>query len=244
HIAVFLNLFEEHLDYYKTMDKYFLAKTHIGSNQKAGDFLLLGENVPGFASPAEKIVIKEAEASRVKLKVPGRHNEVNANFVLKIACDLLGCNREKALESLEKFEGLDHRLQFVGEKNGILFYDDSISTIPQATIMAANSIKNVKTILVGGMDRGIDYSLLVSFIRDRSDINFIFMYDSGKRIFEEAMRPSNGFYVRDLKEGVQLSKDITGKGEVCLLSPAAPSYGFFKNFEERGTAFKTFAMED
>ena len=118
------------------------------------------------------------------------------------------------------------------------YYDDSISTIPQATISAALSLKNAGTLLIGGMDRGIDYTILESFINEHDEYRYVLMYESGMRIYKAVGEKTNVFYVEDLEGAVKKAKQVTRIGEACILSPAAASYGYFKNFEERGDVFK------
>lgn len=236
HISIFLNLFEEHLDYYGDMEHYFAAKSHIATAQVPGDYLLVGENVPELST--EATVIKLQKPSRnYQLSIPGEHNKLNAEFVFKAAALVEGTNLTAARESIESFEGLPHRLQYFMTVDGVKYYDDSISTIPQATIQASESIPDAGTFLVGGMDRGIDYSLLVTFIQQRQDLRFVLMYETGKRIYESLAEKENVWLVADLREAVKVAKEITKEGAV-VLSPAAASYGYFKNFEERGEVFK------
>ena len=128
----------------------------------------------------------------------------------------------------------------------MLYIDDSISTIPEATMSAVDSIKNIDTVLIGGLDRGIDYSKLVEYIADGRIHNVILMYESGKKIYDLLNHEkvfSNVIYVKDLNEAVKQAVKITEKGKICLLSPAAASYGMFKNFEERGDKFKQLVIE-
>ncbi|MBQ4536906.1 MAG: UDP-N-acetylmuramoyl-L-alanine--D-glutamate ligase [Lachnospiraceae bacterium] len=237
HIAVFLNLYEEHLDYYGTVDAYFQAKSNITRFQEEGDTVFLGENVPYIETKAKRVVISPKDVYRYKMHIMGEHNQYNAEFVHEIAVDLFGCEEEKVRESLATFEGLPHRLQYIGEVAGVRFYDDSISTIPEASISAVNSITDLQTILIGGMDRGINYDILIAFIRKRKDVQFICMYESGKRIYDAVGKYENCFYRDDLEQAVVLAKRITLPGKACVLSPAAASYGYFKNFEERGEVF-------
>ena len=119
-----------------------------------------------------------------------------------------------------------------------MYYDDSISTIPEATISAALSVRNTKTMIVGGMDRNIDYDILADFIKKRQDIHFILAYASGKRILGMVKDCKNITYVEDLDAAVRLAAQITPEGGACVMSPAAASYGYFKNFEERGDYFQ------
>lgn len=237
HIAIFLNLFEDHLDYYKTRDKYFEAKTHISKHQTSGDYLLYGESVPYFETKANKILIDSNVSEKYELEIIGDHNQWNAKVVDILANQLFNIDESKIRESLKSFYGLPHRLEKFASINGVTYYDDSISTIPEASLSAINSINDLKTIIIGGMDRGIDYSVLIDAIPLYSDINFIFCYESGKRIYESVKEYENCMYVEDLKGAVHIAKKITAAGAV-VMSPAAASYGYFKNFSERGDFFK------
>lgn len=242
HIAIFLNLYEDHLDYYGTMDKYYAAKTHISTNQGVEDYLYMGDNVPAFDTKAVKTVISPDKTGEYDLSIEGKHNQFNAEFVYKIATDIYGCEGGAVRTALKSFTGLAHRLQKVAVVDEVDYYDDSISTIPQATISAATSLKNAKTLLIGGMDRGIDYTVLEEFIPAHDEFIYICMYESGKRIYD-ALREkgvSNDYplyYAENLEEAVAKAKEVTPKGCACVLSPAAASYGYFKNFEERGDVF-------
>lgn len=234
HIGVFINLYEEHLDYYKTLDNYFNAKANIGKYQNENDYLLVGTNVPEINTKANKIVIENKE--KFNLKIIGEHNQYNANFVYYIAINILKLDKEKVINSMCSFTNLKHRIDFVGKINGIDYYDDSISTIPQATINAINSIPNVKTVLIGGMDRKINYDVLVDYIKTH-ELNYIFMYASGKVIYDQVKDLKYCYLVDTLENAVVLAKKITSQNQACLLSPAAASYDSFKNFEERGDCF-------
>lgn len=238
HIAVFLNLFEDHLDYYGTMDRYFMAKTHISSYQSENDLLYIGDNVPFFETAAKKTIISSNKDYDHDLSIQGDHNRYNAEFVYRIATGQYGCDPAEVEKCLKAFKGLAHRLEHIATIDGVEYFDDSISTIPQATISAATSLRNAKTLLIGGMDRGIDYDILEEFINTHKDYNYILMYETGKRIMDELKNRDNVYLTEDLKQAVEISKKITKPGEACILSPAAASYGYFKNFEERGDVFK------
>ena len=131
---------------------------------------------------------------------------------------------------------------------GIRWYDDSISTACATAISALQSVPKVGTILIGGMDRGIDYQPLVDFLGD-FDVRVICMEASGKRVYD-MIQSSGSFrdkdrvhYAEHLAEAVKLAAEITPEGMSCVMSPAAASYGIFKNFEERGDAFKALVSE-
>ena len=239
HVAVFLNLYEDHLDYYKTKEAYFEAKAHITRFQTESDLFYKGVTVPEIETDANVVRFDLFDDYRYELNVPGIHNQWNADVAKRIAVENFGCDEAKVIKSLKNFVGLPHRLEKFATVNGIAYYDDSISTIPEATISAIESIPDVSTVIVGGMDRGIDYSPLYEAVSTYKDIQFIFCYASGKRIFDEVSKTcANAGYVEDLRSAVEEAKKITAAGS-CVLSPAAASYGYFKNFEERGDYFKS-----
>ena len=243
HIAVLLNLYEEHLDYYGTMEAYFGAKKNITLHQHEGDRLFVGDNVPKVETAAGVTVINTEEVGEYILKIPGEHNYINAEFVYRIAKDVFGADGEDIKQSMAQFEGLPHRLQYIGENKGIRFYDDSISTIPHATIAALTALPDTDTVLIGGMDRGIDYDELISYIKTHPGVKYIFAYETGKRIYDEVSSCPECYYEEDLEAAVKLAVDLTTPGRICLLSPAAASYGYFKNFEHRGEMFKQYALK-
>lgn len=241
HISVFLDLYEEHLDYYGTMDAYFEAKSHIVTRQTEGDRAYIGENVPELVSASEQIrVIPDAgDIDGIELSLFGDHNKINAYFVKKICCDEFGLSAQDVNESLKNFEALPHRMKKIGSFGGKNWYDDSISTIPEAAISAAESIPDAQVILVGGMDRGISYSVLEDYMKEHSEYRFICMYATGERIVKELGESlPNVFYAADLEAAVNKAYEITDPGRGCVLSPAAASYGYFQNFEERGQVFE------
>ena len=237
HIAVFLNLYEDHLDRYITMDNYFRAKKNITIHQGPDDYLFYGNDVPEIDTQAKKIRLDFNSSMDFDMNLKGAHNRFNATFVYRICTEILGLDPESVRKSIETFTGLHHRLEFVGNFDGIDFYNDSISTIPQATIQAATSIANTGTLLIGGMDRGIDYTSLIAFVRQHPEYQYIFAYESGKRIFEDVGDLPYCHLVSDIKESVRLARKLTPSGKACIMSPAAASYTHFKDFEARGEKF-------
>lgn len=248
HVAVLLNIFEEHLDYYKTMERYVAAKHAIARYQEPADFLYCGSGVDltGVNAVGKRTVIAPVTERKYALRILGEQNQYNAEFVYRIATEVYGCDGEAVKAVLSEVGNLPHRLEFIGEKNGVRYYDDSIATIPEAVLCAVAAIENVQTVIIGGMDRGIDYSVLETFVEENPQYTYIFMYDTGKRIYGALREPENGknrFLVETLAEAVALAKKVTAPGKACVMSPAAPSYGVFKNFEERGEKFKEYVMQ-
>ena len=126
---------------------------------------------------------------------------------------------------------------------------DSISTTVESTISAIKSVENISTIIIGGMDRGINYDSLVDFLLEGKVSNVILMYESGKKIYKKLIeRPSrpealNIVLEKDLYAATERAQKLTLAGEACILSPASASYNDFKNFEERGRVFKELIFE-
>lgn len=240
HISVILNIFEEHLDHYKSYEDYQLAKVNIFRYQTERDVVVYSkenELVKGY-------IDKYANGKKlafpydydVETKLIGEHNKKNI-MAARLVAKEFGVSEEKIREVVKDFSGLAHRLEFVGEFDGIKYYNDSISTIPEATINALESLNDVDTVIIGGLDRGIHYDEFAKYLMNSKVRNIILAYDTGKRIFEK-MGCNGAILVNDLDEAVKVAKEVTKKGKTCLLSPAAASYGFFKNFEERGNRFK------
>lgn len=271
HIGLHLNIYEEHLDHYGTMEKYAAAKENICRFQQKGDLLVYNKEFldPGKHCKADTLTISNSDTeadilakdSRIiagdevveinddEILLKGQHNIYNIGAVYSIT-RYLGIDNRSFYEAVKTFQPLPHRLEYIGEVKGIKFYNDSISTICETTIQAVNSIRNVDTVILGGMDRGIEYKPLVDFLLESEIRNIILMPDTGSRIQNlivnsekphEAKRilPASG-----VEEAVKIAKLHTAQGKTCLFSPAAASYGFFRNFEERGEVFKSFVLKD
>ena len=137
-------------------------------------------------------------------------------------------------------------MEFVATINNVSYYNDSISTIPASTINAVKTLGNVNTVLVGGRDRGVDLGLLIEFLRNHETIeNIICLPKTGEYINDSLeMCNKNIKLFEDFKQAVKFAKKVTKKNTICLLSPAASSYGYFKNFEERGKLFKQYVLDE
>jgi UDP-N-acetylmuramoylalanine--D-glutamate ligase len=161
------------------------------------------------------------------------HNLANVAIVLEIV-KALGFDRAAAIATMTDFEGLPHRQQELGTIEGILYVDDSIATTPQAAMAAMEVYKGKAiTLIAGGYDRGVDYAPLVDYIRKNAIPAVVGLGPSGERILKEI----KGEAAADMADAVKRAKGLTPAGGVILLSPAAPSFGLFKNYIERGEAF-------
>jgi len=189
----------------------------------------------------ENKALKKYYSVDSKRCLKGNHNLLNIMAAINV-CKILNIPDELIIAGITDFKGLEHRLEYVGNFKGIDFYNDSISTIPEATIAAVSALQNVETLILGGFDRGIDYKKLAEFLIESDVLNFIFVGEAGKRIFEEIKNLgcfNKCFYECDKYEQIiELCFEITSKDKICLLSPAAASYDMFYNFEERGKVFK------
>ena len=169
----------------------------------------------------------------------GQHNLLNSLVALLVADEVVGLTTDNialAQSAITEFVGLEHRLEYVGKFRGIDFYNDSISTIPEAMEQAIEAIANVQTVIVGGQDRGIHREGMIEYLNQRPYLKLICLPDTGHQIFD---RLTNEKYrVDNLEQAVKIAYQVTDAGQACVLSPASPSYTFFKNFEERGRIFK------
>lgn len=249
HIAVLLNIYEEHFDHYTTPDDYYQAKKNIYRYQNANDLLIYGD-IYQHTKPEElnqsasyKIDITRTEIvppSQIRTKLLGEHNMRNIQVAAAIAY-ALRINGEVFKDAVASFEPLPHRLEYIGTFRNIKFYNDSIATAQEATINAIKAINDVDTLILGGMNRGLDYHPLVNFLRSSGVRNIILLPDTTtvfQQIFAEDHYRQGLFAVSDMKEAVQKAYELTEPTHSCLLSPAAASYNRYKNFEERGNDFK------
>lgn len=250
-ISVLLNLYEDHLDHYITVENYINAKKNIYLHQFVLDTLYCNEHI---IPTKEECIARALPVTTACLpfermehidgaKLRGEHNLINCAFVYLI-CKSFSVTDEQFIKSIASYQPLPHRLEYIGTKKGVDYYDDSISTTVESAISAVTSVPNAKYILLGGMDRGIDYHMLVDFLLTSKLNTAILMYESGRKIYhmlQEKMTSATTTkfqLVSDLYEAINWVKDHAEEGSACLLSPAAASYGDFKNFEERGNVFK------
>ena len=278
HIAILLNLYEEHLDAYRSFRDYQLAKFNITKYQHEDDYFIYNADDPlisdlisefyparnyqpfSFESPLadgcyvmdNRIFYSDDCISRPvynlndKRKLKGDHNIRNIMAAIN-ACKILGIDNEFIEEGIAGFNGLEHRIEYVGLFRGIHFYNDSIATIPEAAIEAVKALESVDTIILGGFDRGIDYSGLAGFLSASIVRNFIFTGEAGKRI-RDLLEPIKKidqklFHIKRFDDFLSIALENTLPGSICLLSPAAASYDEFQNFEIRGKRFRELVIK-
>jgi UDP-N-acetylmuramoylalanine--D-glutamate ligase len=209
---------------------------------------LLRYGVPeGWDAVSEGIALNGALRARsAELALRGEHNALNLCGALA-ALEALGI--EPALPaSLTGFQPLAHRLEMVTERDGVLWIDDSISTTPESTLAALASFPDRQLILIGGgQDRGQDYAQLGGVLAERA-ATVIGVPSTGSRLLTAARDagapPARVIAAADMRDAVVLARAAAGPGTVVLLSPAAPSYDNYRDFEERGERFRTLALAD
>ena len=174
----------------------------------------------------------------------GQHNRMNMMAAI-LAARQVNADDNSIREGLRTFKGLEHRLEYAGCYRGIHFYNDSIATIPEATIAAVRTLPDTDTLILGGFDRMLDYTAMIDFLVHSGVKNFIFLGKAGIRMYEGFRSYERGdknlLPAGSLQEAFELIIKVTEKGKICLLSPAAASYDSFRNFEERGSLFKKIA---
>jgi len=178
--------------------------------------------------------------------LPGEHSMQNLAAALTVV-EALGLKIPRIDEALESFTGLPHRLQLIGERAGIRYFNDSISTAPVSVTAALQTVgfKDV-VLLLGGMDRGLDWAGLTKGLLHQTPHAIVTMPDSGPKIFEcfraAGIQPEAGLHtVPGLKEAVVLAQELVPEKGCVLLSPGAPSFPHFRDFAERGNQFRKFA---
>ena len=246
HVAVFLNIYQEHLDYYSNFKEYFKAKANIAIHQKSKDFFVFNPKfklINNLSVKSKKIPISNYDNVFIDnpwlLDITHKDNLIAVFRVCEMYVDL-----DKILKTLRSFKGLPHRLEYVGKYNSIHFYDDSISTIPESTIYALDRLgDDVETLIIGGQDRGIDFKELGEKITNSNVKNLVVFPESGDKILKLIKRKIKHYFVSSMQKAVDFCFKNTSKNKICLLSNASPSYGIFKNFKERGDLFKKYVKE-
>lgn len=253
--AVLTSLYEEHLDWHGSVARYYADKVNLlrhadstiinhqalpvlQAQQLTIEGAVIANSPAGFHNQ-DGVVYQGATAiGAIENPTLARpHNAANLCTALAVLTGF-AFSPAAALASTKKFVGLPHRQQELGEKNGLLFVDDSIATTPQAALAAlAVYCPKPITLIAGGFDRGIDYTPLAEYLLANPEITLVWMGPSGQRIATALNGRHGVFPAPDMGQAVALAVAHTPPGGIILLSPAAPSYGLFKDFIARGKAF-------
>lgn len=262
HVAVVLNVTSEHMDYHASVEEYRVAKMNIARFQKAENFLILNADYPyvqqysGSEFLAKKIFVSrgsELPCGRDEVGLLGEHHLENIAAAIAVA-KIFDVPRDVIARVVREFTGLPHRLEFVDERAGVRFYNDSFSTIPETSIAGFTAFAHGKSagpvfLLAGGSEKNSDYSEWGKAVNADANLKKVFLVGpSGERMAREISPGPDDTarfeMVKNLKEGFEKAfreADImahAGERPVVLLSPGAASFNEFKNYKERGEAFR------
>lgn len=260
HIAVCLMVVPEHLNWHADMKDYVAAKSNLFAHQTPADTAIyfadneishqIASSSPGakityYASPGayvdgDEIVIDQHRICRTdELKLLGQHNWQNVCAAVTAAWQATD-NIEAIRSVLTVFSGLEHRLEFVRDVNGVQFYDDSFGTTPETAVVAIEAFKEPKVIIVGGSDKGVSFDALQQAIIDNNVRHVVAIGETGPRI--AAGLASRGYTIvtpggGTMGEIVKTAQDVAKKGDVVILSPACASFDMFTDYKDRARQF-------
>ncbi len=263
-ISVLLNITEDHLDRYPRYDDYIEAKVRVFANQNSGDLAVLNRDDPIVMQFREKVKAKKVlfslkeklgegafsngqtiflrlgekgeEYSIAKTPLKGIHNVENMMAALT-AARIFGCSKKSIQTVLDRFKGLEHRLEFVREIKGVRFYNDSKGTNVGSVVKSLQSFSEPVTLIAGGKDKNGDLSPLEALIQKRVK-HLILIGEAKERMNRELGGLTNTVMAKTMEEAVVLAHQKAKAGEVVLLSPACSSFDMFKDYKERGKVFK------
>lgn len=249
-VAVITRLFPEHLDWHGGVEAYYLSKLRIAANQRPGDVTIWNATDPEIErrvplGPARHIAygLAPPRFSTEGMKLRGPHNRLNADAALH-AAELFGARPEHLQSVLASFAGLPHRLEDLGVRGGVRWINDSIATAPEAAVAALDAFGDeVATYVGGGTDRGFDFAPLARELVSRRVQNVILVPPCGPSILAalaavDRQAADRAHVVPSLADAVALAARLTPPGATVLFSPASPSFGLYRNFEERGNVFR------
>lgn len=260
HVAVVLRVSTEHLDWHKSVEEYRDAKANLVRWQKRGDFCVyIRDAEPSAAiareSGAQKLCYASRDADAVfssdSLKIDGCTLKLAdckkiGSFQLEnmaaalLAVKALGADVPTALQSLKNYESLKFRMEFKGEKKGIVFYNDSYSTRPDATMAAVKSMNRPFALILGGSEKNADFSELARTLAGIKNLKRIALIGATAERMQDALRQVETSMPMKIFSGLDeafADACSVGNGGAVLLSPACASFGLFKNYKARGEAF-------
>ncbi|MDO8686887.1 MAG: UDP-N-acetylmuramoyl-L-alanine--D-glutamate ligase [Candidatus Berkelbacteria bacterium] len=228
-------------------DNSQIQNRSLSESRLKSDALLEEKPTPTFSSfasgqPSSADFIEEEIATIDKILLPGEHNLENVCAAV-MAARLVGVSNRNVAEVLKTFKGLEHRLELVGEVNGVKYYDDSFSTTPETAIAAIKAFKNPEILILGGSSKGSDFTELGQVIFDAKNIKAIIGIGLEWQRIKAQFQISNFKFpiiegLKDMRSIVQKAAEMAEMGDVVLLSPACASFDMFKNYKDRGEQFK------
>ncbi|HVS78876.1 MAG TPA: UDP-N-acetylmuramoyl-L-alanine--D-glutamate ligase [Candidatus Saccharimonadales bacterium] len=264
HIGVCLTIAPEHLDWHPDMEDYIEAKANLFRHQKSNDIAIYfaendyskriasysaGRKIPFYATPGARVrgdgmvVIGKNEQeiiNKTDVKLLGEHNLQNICAACTAVFEALG-SLDKAKTVLSSFPGLEHRLEFVRQFNGVDYYDDSFGTNPGTAMVALRAFDRPKVIILGGIDKGLPFDNLIDELASGNVRQVILIGQTTDKL--AGMLRQKGFTAitegaKTMPEVVQQASHAAKPGDVVLLSTAASSFDMFKDYKDRGKQFK------
>ena len=264
HMAIFLNISANHLDRHPSLENYISAKSRIAQSQKGSDYLLLNADDPFTKDLGRDALSQKRYFSRVKkvagvftkgkeifsslngkeekigtfeaFRLPGTHNEENA-LAAVLAALLAGVTPSAIQKTLASFEGLPHRIEFVGEIEGIRFVNDSKSTTVTSTLRAIEALPGPLLLIAGGREKNENFLALRNPLLKKVK-RMILIGEAKEKIRSVVAGSVDTTFAATLEEAVALAYRESKAGETVLLSPMCTSFDMFRDFEERGDRFK------
>jgi UDP-N-acetylmuramoylalanine--D-glutamate ligase len=263
-IAVVLNVTPDHLDRHRTFEIYTDAKARIFENQQGSDFAVLNADDPtceamGARTRAQvfwfsrqkevqqgawvrdgNVVFRDAKGQREILQtseipLKGAHNLENVLAAVS-ASALMGCAPDKIRQAVHDFKAVEHRLEFVASIAGVDYYNDSKATNVDATIKALESFPANIHLILGGKDKGSDYTVLNDLIRQR--VKRIYTIGAAAAKIESQVKGAEVVHAETLENAIRKAHATAQSGDIVLLAPACASFDQFKSYEHRGKMFK------
>ena len=264
HISTVMNLTPDHLDYMASLDEYYSSKMNIYMNQDENDYFIVNDddmtlkeyldryprktidttislNHKADCEIVDKAIVYKGEKiiDLDEIKIVGKHNVQNMMIAVNV-CALCGVSNESIHDSLAQFMGVEHRIEFVRELNGVKYYNDSKATNTDAAIIALKAFEKPVILLMGGFEKGLDLEEMATY---NSSISTLICFGAAKERFAKDMNHPHTIIVDHLKDAVTKAHEIAKEGDVVLLSPSTSSFDEFKSYEERGKVFKKLIME-
>ena len=267
YISLLLNLSQDHLDQYNyNYEEYALAKFRITENQENDNFFIYNKDDEMSMNLLEKLEIKakmipfslkeklkeggyltedkmtikldgEFSMKIDELALVGNHNVANS-LAASIAGKILKISNEGIRNSLTTFQAVEHRLEQVAEINGVKFINDSKATNVNATYYALESMKQPTVWIVGGVDKGNDYTEIEALVKRKVKAIVCLGIDNQKILDFFKDKKELIYSTSSMEEAVKISKSLAKSGDTVLLSPCCASFDLFDNYEDRGNKFK------
>ncbi|MBD3264638.1 MAG: hypothetical protein GF375_06020, partial [Candidatus Omnitrophica bacterium] len=226
HIAALLNIEPDHFDRYSNFSDYLGAKMNIFKNQQSSDWAVVNKSLSACGIPRRM----KAAVVEFSKEFP----DENFSCVYKIA-SILGLKKHDCLEVFSSFRGLSHRLQFVRNIEGVAFINDSKATNPSSTVWALKNTGGPIILLAGGKDKGLDYSVIVPYLKKVKKINLF--GEAAEKIKKTLTGYADIEIFTSLKELVDASLHQASGGDKILFSPMCSSYDMFSDYKHRGNSF-------